>query len=422
MRSAPTRSSRPRSPPAPPRRSSATRRPGVISIETKTGGHQVQRNPRATRTTLPPGLPTSVSTGSPAGSADRLASMELTFYVSGTLSGQQSIPTGKGADNLQIVPAGRHRHHGGRPRIERRLRRPPGAGAAVRPGHRRLQPVQLEPQYRNREQLRRELPGRPSARRPPAPISGLGQAQLQPTAVALGISLSGLRSQDRADLPRRTWPSATGVLPTLTNPQDVFGFRNWSNVVTLNWTQQLTKSTERALALEYLSLISAGPDHHVAPLSAGRATAAASEPVRRIHDRRARLPVQLRQLPDQRRADQQLPDQRTRAAAGGRSRLGGSQPLHSDLPVPHQSLRHGVRPTGPPTAGPTPGSPPRRAVAPEATESSCRSIRKTGCWARPTSTGSSTGTTGSALVASSPSTISTYSVAGADQRAASRCL
>ena len=40
----------------------------------------------------------------------------------------------------------------------------------------------------------------------------------------------------------------------MTNPQDVFGYRNRSNVVTLNWTQQLTKSTERALALEsYLS-------------------------------------------------------------------------------------------------------------------------------------------------------------------------
>ncbi|MGH7509479.1 MAG: TonB-dependent receptor [Gemmatimonadales bacterium] len=36
----------------------------------------------------------------------------------------------------------------------------------------------------------------------------------------------------------------------LYNPQDLDGFRNTSNMLTLNWTQNLTRSTERALALE----------------------------------------------------------------------------------------------------------------------------------------------------------------------------
>jgi len=40
----------------------------------------------------------------------------------------------------------------------------------------------------------------------------------------------------------------------LYNPQNLPGFRNWSRVFTLNWTQNLSRSTERALALEtYLS-------------------------------------------------------------------------------------------------------------------------------------------------------------------------
>ena len=52
----------------------------------------------------------------------------------------------------------------------------------------------------------------------------------------------------------------------LYNPQNLRGFRNWSNVLTLNWTQNLSRSSERALALE--TFFSYQKDHTiVAPLT-----------------------------------------------------------------------------------------------------------------------------------------------------------
>jgi hypothetical protein len=66
------------------------------------------------------------------------------------------------------------------------------------------------------------------------------------------ISLTALTSQfqgrtfrENLDLPGRFL-----TYGSLYNPQNLPGFRNWSNVFTLNWTQNLTRSTERALALE----------------------------------------------------------------------------------------------------------------------------------------------------------------------------
>jgi len=66
------------------------------------------------------------------------------------------------------------------------------------------------------------------------------------------ISLTALRSQFQG----RTFTQNADVVGrvitygSLYNPQDLLGFRNTSNVLTLNWTQNLTRSTERALALE----------------------------------------------------------------------------------------------------------------------------------------------------------------------------
>jgi len=53
------------------------------------------------------------------------------------------------------------------------------------------------------------------------------------------VSLTGLATQNqtRADF-------------DMTNPQDIFATRSWNRLVTLNWTQNLSKSSERALALE----------------------------------------------------------------------------------------------------------------------------------------------------------------------------
>jgi hypothetical protein len=70
------------------------------------------------------------------------------------------------------------------------------------------------------------------------------------------ISFSALASQfqGRNFVQNRATTGAALAYANLYNPQALTAFRQWSRVFTLNWTQQLTKSTERALALEtYLS-------------------------------------------------------------------------------------------------------------------------------------------------------------------------
>jgi hypothetical protein len=81
------------------------------------------------------------------------------------------------------------------------------------------------------------------------------------------ISVTGLRSQFQGRLvpgSDLTW-SVTNYYQ-LTNPTNQFGFRNWSDYATVNWTQNLSKSSERALALE--TYFSYQKDHTiVAPLT-----------------------------------------------------------------------------------------------------------------------------------------------------------
>ena len=70
------------------------------------------------------------------------------------------------------------------------------------------------------------------------------------------ISLTGLTSQfqGRAFRENLDIPGRLLTYGVLYDPANLNGFRNTSNVLTLNWTQNLTRSTERALALEtYLS-------------------------------------------------------------------------------------------------------------------------------------------------------------------------
>jgi hypothetical protein len=70
------------------------------------------------------------------------------------------------------------------------------------------------------------------------------------------IALTGLSSQFQGRTFRENLDVAGRFLTygSLYNPQNLPAFRNFSNVLTLNWTQNLTRSTERALALEtYLS-------------------------------------------------------------------------------------------------------------------------------------------------------------------------
>jgi outer membrane receptor for ferrienterochelin and colicin len=70
------------------------------------------------------------------------------------------------------------------------------------------------------------------------------------------IALTALTSQFQGRSFRENLDLAGRFLHygSLYNPQNLPAFRNWSNTFILNWTQNLTRSTERALALEtYLS-------------------------------------------------------------------------------------------------------------------------------------------------------------------------
>jgi|GEM_PF-361257 len=62
---------------------------------------------------------------------------------------------------------------------------------------------------------------------------------------ALSSQFQGRSFRENLDIPGRFLHYGS-----LYNPQNLPGFRNWSNVLTLNWTQNLSRSTERALALE----------------------------------------------------------------------------------------------------------------------------------------------------------------------------
>jgi hypothetical protein len=70
------------------------------------------------------------------------------------------------------------------------------------------------------------------------------------------ISLTGLASQfqGRTFVQNRALIGQVLTYGNLYNPDGLLGFRNWSRNLTLSWTQNLSKSAERALALEtYLS-------------------------------------------------------------------------------------------------------------------------------------------------------------------------
>jgi outer membrane receptor for ferrienterochelin and colicin len=227
---------------------------GVISIETKTGGTQYSGTVGYENDFLSgsSNLGQNRITGGFGGPAGIHG---LTFYVSGTLSGQQSIPTGKGADQLQLfLPAG----------LDTIVAVPGSPGSAT--SDTTFVPVREfalvtgdcdryssspNPDIANNYGVSCKGSRLPQSARSQYQAS----AKLNYTyGSGSRISLSGLRSQDQGRLTGSEINYATFVVPSLTNPQNQFGYRNWSNVLTLNWTQNLTKSTERALALEsYLS-------------------------------------------------------------------------------------------------------------------------------------------------------------------------
>jgi outer membrane receptor for ferrienterochelin and colicin len=223
---------------------------GVISIETRNGGQKLggtlgYENDFASGSSNIGFNRVTGGLGGPTGIKD------LTFYVSGSLEGQQSIPTGMDSDKLQLfAPAG----------IDTTVANVSATGdtsflpvrsfalvtgdcsrysASPNPG--------IASNYGVNCQGGR-LPGT-------ARSSYQASAKLTYTyGSGSRIALSGLRSQLQGRLTGSDVNWAANEYPRLTNPTNIFGFGNYNNVFTLNWTQNLTKSTERALALDtYLS-------------------------------------------------------------------------------------------------------------------------------------------------------------------------
>jgi hypothetical protein len=70
----------------------------------------------------------------------------------------------------------------------------------------------------------------------------------------IGFTALASQFQGRSFTQNRSTTGAFLDYANINNPVALRGFRNWSRVYTLNWTQQLSKSSERALALDtYLS-------------------------------------------------------------------------------------------------------------------------------------------------------------------------
>jgi carboxypeptidase family protein/TonB-dependent receptor-like protein len=218
---------------------------GVISIETRTGGSKYSGTLGYENDFLSGSSNIGFNRvtggfGGPAGIKD------LTFYVSGALEGQQSIPTGKDSDQLALfAPAGVDTvvNVGGTPTPVRQFALVTGDcdrfSASTNPGIASNYGVDCKG-------------GRfPGTARSSYQASGKVNYTY---GSGSRIALSGLRSQLQGRLTGSDVNWAANEYPRLTNPTNIFGFTNENNVYTLNWTQNLTKSTERALALDtYLS-------------------------------------------------------------------------------------------------------------------------------------------------------------------------
>jgi outer membrane receptor for ferrienterochelin and colicin len=191
----------------------------------------------------------------------------LTFFLSGTLEGQQSLATGQGAEDLEIfAPAG----------IDTTVAVPTAVGDptadttfvpvrefALVTGDCTNFDASVNPEIASNYGVDCEGARLPQTARSSYQASGKVNYTY---GTGSRLSLTGLRSQFQGRLTGSDLFWATNEYYRLTNPANQFGFRNWSDLVTLNWTQNLTKSSERALALE--TFFSYQKDHTiVAPLT-----------------------------------------------------------------------------------------------------------------------------------------------------------
>ncbi len=225
---------------------------GVISIATRTGGTDYTGTVNY-ETDEPFGVNHGLGFNRVTGSFGGPVAKNFTFFLSGVLEGQQSIESGRDAQNYPIfLQAG----------IDTTVAVPTTLGSptsdttfvdvynyAISRGNCDTFAGSTNADIANNYGV--------DCQGVRTPWSGSSTYQLTGKlnytfGTGSRVALTALRSQNQG----RTFTQnsiTNGEFLTagsLYNPQNLRAFRNYSNIFTLNWTQNLTRSTERALALE----------------------------------------------------------------------------------------------------------------------------------------------------------------------------
>ncbi|MBA3760998.1 MAG: carboxypeptidase regulatory-like domain-containing protein, partial [Gemmatimonadales bacterium] len=225
---------------------------GVISVQTKTGGSNYTGS-FGFESDEPFGKGSSLGFNRFQGSFGGPISRNLTFFLSGVLEGQKAVSTGIDAQNAPIfVQAG----------VDTVVAVPSALGDPT--ADTTMIPVynyaayrgdcddfsgSADPEIASNYGVDCQGGRTPYSARSTYQVAGKLNYTYG-TGSRIGFNALGSQFQGRV------FSQNTGTLTysNLYNPQALRGFRNWSRLFTLNWTQNLTKSTERALALEtYLS-------------------------------------------------------------------------------------------------------------------------------------------------------------------------
>ena len=229
---------------------------GVISVQTKTGGSNYTGS-FGYESDEPFAKSTSLGFNRFQGSFGGPITRNLTFFLSGALEGQKSIATGfdaqdapiyvqAGVDTTVAVPSALND-----PTADTTL--VPVYNYAAYRGDCGAFEGNSNPDIASNYGVDCQGGRSPYSARSTYQLSGKLNYTFG-TGSRIAFSTIASQFQGRTFSQNRDLTGRILTLPNLYNPEALIAFRNWSRVFTLNWTQNLTKSTERALALEtYLS-------------------------------------------------------------------------------------------------------------------------------------------------------------------------
>jgi carboxypeptidase family protein/TonB-dependent receptor-like protein len=229
---------------------------GVISVQTKTGG-SAYTGSFGYESDEPFGKNTSLGFNRFQGSVGGPITRNLTFFFSGALEGQKSISTGfdaqrspifvqAGIDTVVSVPSAI-----GDPTAD--TTKVPVYNYAAYRGDCDDFAGSADPGIASNYGVDCQGGRTPYSARSTYQVNGKLNYTFG-TGSRIAFTALASQFQGRTFSQNRDLTNRVLTYQNLYNPQALVAFRQWSRVFTLNWTQNLTKSTERALALEtYLS-------------------------------------------------------------------------------------------------------------------------------------------------------------------------